>query len=732
MHVHCRAHLALAALALLPALTSCARTGATSPAPPVPAEVAPTITFGSLIDEMIDLGTLTLFPDPPFRTYQFSSWDRSSFGPYFFNWFANSDGFANPPQPNFLQVLTPPGPDGVGRYMMAALDGPGAIVRTWTTHPFAIGGQLAVYLDGQSTPLYDGPSDQFLHDRVGLFAGDASLTSGGYTQADACYLPIPFANSLRIVWTGSLADMYFYHVQVRRYPPGTPVKTFEPSDLKTWRDSLLRTQRVLLAPDRELPPDTAMDWRPFSAVVQPDETTTLCLLRAQGAIEYLVIEIGPEDRDAALRELVLAAYFDLSLQPQIEAPLGAFFGSDPGLLPYDSLPMSVRPDGTLVCRLVIPFNNNLFLTLRNYGATPRMVSGMIVTSGRPWNNARTMQFFARWRADDGIVAGPPDIAADLPFLIARGLGRLVGVSAMLLNPTPYCTSLGGWWGEGDEKIWVDQLGTYPVIPGTGSEDFFNNSWSSNRIFSEAYCGQPLSRGPASRGHVVNHRWMLTDGVPFVQHLDYYMELEAHEPTPGFSYARTVYFYANPMVRDNSGRINPVQVLNRPDLPSDWQPVAYGEDEQYSIFFQAEDLMDGDRRSQPTELLPGRIWARDRFLQWNPDAPDRSLEFKLPIETPGEYEIRAVFARTPASGRFVLGVDGRVLRPMSELTPQAVPVPNPVDLFAPHLTLSRATSFGRVKLEAGDHTVTLTSRGADEQSDGNAIGIDFFWLIPRNE
>ncbi len=97
-----------------------------------------TITTGSLFEEMVDMAGLARFPDPAFRTVQFSSYDHRSTLPGGPNWFANADGFGGEPIPNFEKVLKAPDADGVGEYLVADVDGPGAIVRLWTA---AIAGQ---------------------------------------------------------------------------------------------------------------------------------------------------------------------------------------------------------------------------------------------------------------------------------------------------------------------------------------------------------------------------------------------------------------------------------------------------------------------------------------------------------------------------------------------------------------------------------------------------------------
>jgi hypothetical protein len=60
-----------------------------------------------------------------------------------------------------------------------------------------------------------------------------------FAQEDADYLPIPFARGLRMTWEGKLNELHFYHLQVRLYPPGAPVRTFDPQqDLKAFEPQL--------------------------------------------------------------------------------------------------------------------------------------------------------------------------------------------------------------------------------------------------------------------------------------------------------------------------------------------------------------------------------------------------------------------------------------------------------------------------------------------------------------
>ena len=158
-----------------------------------------------------------------------------------------------------------------------------------------------------------------------------------------------------------------------------------------------------------------------------------------------------------------------------------------------------------------------------------------------------------------------ELPQDIPYLLARGQGVFVGATALVMNPTSVPSSWGNWWGEGDEKVFVDDDAT-PSTFGTGSEDYFNYAWSSSRIFTHAFCGQPRNDGPANRGFVTNYRWQILDSMPFRERFDFFMELFSHEPVPGFSYARIAYHYGAPEIVDDHMLITDrdVEPLRLPD------------------------------------------------------------------------------------------------------------------------------------------------------------------------
>ncbi|MFC1737385.1 glycoside hydrolase family 172 protein, partial [Candidatus Hydrogenedentota bacterium] len=59
------------------------------------------------------------------------------------------------------------------------------------------------------------------------------------------------------------------------------------------------------------------------------------------------------------------------------------------------------------------------------------------------------------------------------ILDTKGKGHYIGCNLSVTNFE------GGWWGEGDDMIWVDGYKWPPEIHGTGSEDYFNQAWGMN-------------------------------------------------------------------------------------------------------------------------------------------------------------------------------------------------------------------------------------------------------------
>ena len=128
----------------------------------------------------------------------------------------------------------------------------------------------------------------------------------------------------------------------------------------------------------------------------------------------------------------------------------------------------------------------------NDGKAPRNVSFEVVHAPLSQPIAQLGRFHAKWHRD-AFLPQEPERWIDWPILKTEGAGRFVGVMLHVWNPR------GGWWGEGDEKFFVDGE-KFPSTFGTGSEDYFGYAWSSPRLFQHAYHNQTHNDGN-NRGHV---------------------------------------------------------------------------------------------------------------------------------------------------------------------------------------------------------------------------------------
>src|SRR5262249_54068946 len=155
---------------------------------------------------------ITRFPAPAFTCKQFSSYDRASTSPSNqATWFANGDA------DQYLRIEDVVAPDGEQRkeWVMADMDGPGAIVRIWSANPK---GTLRMYVDGGATPVVEAP----MADALGGKWKVANPLSEECSKGWNLYLPIPYARHCKIT---SDANGFYYQINYRTYAAGTAVES---------------------------------------------------------------------------------------------------------------------------------------------------------------------------------------------------------------------------------------------------------------------------------------------------------------------------------------------------------------------------------------------------------------------------------------------------------------------------------------------------------------------------
>ncbi|HEY3494086.1 MAG TPA: glycoside hydrolase family 172 protein [Polyangiaceae bacterium] len=492
----------------------------------VEAEVRPgEISAASLLLELIDLGRLATLPDPPYRAQMASSYDRRSVSQSdAAGWFANDD-WASAERPNYLRAETK---SDRTEYVLLDAKGPGAVVRIWSASP---AGTLRIYLDGAERPEIEETFERLLSGTGSIPEPFAYVAARGYNS----YFPIPFRRACKITADSLIATdtngkplpKLYYQIQYRSYPEAraSVVQTLRRSDLeRVAREA--RTARVFAEPWKAYEASPAALRRSFG---ESAGRWALELEHAGGGVVRELVVVARDTSDAGLRRARLRASFDG--EPTIDAPLGDFFGAAPGLSPYDSLPFTVRDDGSFTCRFAMPFRERASFEIVNGPG----VSAELVFEPDPWSE-RSLHFHARHRPTSSVASQPP---SDLRMLALRGQGVYVGDAFNIENP------IQRWWGEGDEKIYVDGE-AFPSFFGTGTEDYYGYAWSATETFARALHAQPRTTGRDFWGRASNNRFRTLDAIPFERGFRFDLELW-HWEKARVSWDAMTYFYARPGV-----------------------------------------------------------------------------------------------------------------------------------------------------------------------------------------
>lgn len=537
-----------------------------------------TVTFSELLNQMTDLDRLARFPSPAFRTKQASSYDRRSTDENeatLENWLANEDWVDKDHLDNFARIDEK---DGEKEYVLMDEPGPGVIVRIWSAVAER-GGDIRIYLDGADEPVIDMPFEDLLGgqgERFYVSTGERetvseprgakpidvpSPISGQRAAGWNCFLPLPYAKHCKVVLTEA-EETYWYQISYRQYQPGTSVETFSRDVYKQHRNRVRAVAKRLanLQAKTAGRPKTQETLRQHSFETERVQASCeLNLTQPKQEIREFTCKITAEDMEAALRQCLLQITFDGADRPQVEAPLGDFFATAPGANTLNTLPFTVRPDGTMTCRFRMPYRKQADIRVSNHGEQPVSLRMTATTAPHEWSDA-SLYFHARWRSEGPMKSHP---RRDWNYIQLTGKGVYVGNMFHIANANL------DWWGEGDEKIFVDGE-TFPSIFGTGTEDYYSYACCARDLFSHAYHNQPRSDGPGNSGHTCLSRFHVMDPIPFVDSLRFEMEIW-HWDNDNIWMAVTNYFYAKPGVKDNIAPIDPAS-LYVPKLPPPEQRV----------------------------------------------------------------------------------------------------------------------------------------------------------------
>jgi len=280
---------------------------------------------------------------------------------------------------------------------------------------------------------------------------------------------------------------------------------------------------------------------------------------------------------------------------------------------------------------------------------------------------------------------------------------------MIANPSRY------WWGEGDEKFFVDGE-RFPSTFGTVTEDYFGYAWADPNAFSSPYHAQPQCDGPENFGYTCLDRFHVHDMVPFQTSFLFDLEIW-HWRDVYMDYATTAFWYG------------------RPEAPSGLPPVPDDD-------FRTVDRIEPERVLMVKNAIEGELmkirsvskgktegpfvgrysqwkWSNDKQLFWHGAGPGDTVTLEVPVKGSGRYTLEAVFTKARDYGIVQVSLDGKKMG-------------TPVDLYSPHVVIpTTRICLGDIDLKASTVLMSLEITGKNPKAVNKySVGLDYVRLIRK--
>lgn len=300
------------------------------------------------------------------------------------------------------------------------------------------------------------------------------------------------------------------------------------------------------------------DW----ITVHAGETVTLMEHSGPGCItHFYAAMIMPAITD--YRDAIIRCYWEGETEPSVEVPLGDFFGlSHARIREHSSQMITVNPgyggSHGLNCYLPMPFADHARITLEHRGEAPLggllealwfHVDYELYDEQLPADALRLHVRYHQERPTEAIGDEPNvtlhdavnlDGKHNYVALDTRGRGQMVGLHLEINNIA------GGWYGEGDDMVFVDDdHGWPPAIHGTGTEEIFGGGACPSIEYAGPYTGFHLIEAPNYDGLVGMYRWYLHDPIRFQRSLRWTLE-HGHANNFANEYASVAYWYQDPI------------------------------------------------------------------------------------------------------------------------------------------------------------------------------------------
>jgi hypothetical protein len=247
--------------------------------------------------------------------------------------------------------------------------------------------------------------------------------------------------------------------------------------------------------------------------VLPGQTKVILDVKGPGVVTHMWYTfLAPGKHPWALngsathQEMLLRIFYDGSDIPGVEVPFGDFFANCFGKRSeVISLPIIVEDADSYNSFWPMPFQKSIRIEVVNQSNDKNI---NLLYYNIDWIKkdklpSETPYFYAQYHQEYPTKAGD-----DYVILETEGKGHYVGTVMAVRTRSP------SWFGEGDEKIYIDGE-TEASIWGTGTEDYFLSAWGLQSGVNTPYFGTVyFDQWGIVGGHTSAFRWHIADPIVF--------------------------------------------------------------------------------------------------------------------------------------------------------------------------------------------------------------------------
>ena len=399
------------------------------------------------------------------------------------------------------------------KLVLEDLRGPGVINRIWTPTPTE--DTLSFFFDGEKEArLKIKFSDLFSGDVFPFLKPICGNEVGGYY----CYIPIPYKESLKIVYHGD--KILFHQIQHRNLPN---------VNVESWTGEFSQSDRSLLSEVNELWKGISPSVEDFASglskdfkteekvfTINPGEEIPFFESNTSGRIVGFDIDAGPSF-EGIYKDILLSATWDNEKVAAIYSPVADFFGYAYGKGAMRSLVMG-KQGSTNYCYLPMPYDESAQMKLiykkrDDVVQSPVSINVKVYYNQNARNAHKEGKFYSVWRREK------PETGEFYKFAELKGKGHYVGTIHQAQGLRPGMTLFF----EGDDSTYVDGE---MRLHGTGSEDYYNGGWYALLDRWDRGISLPIHGSldySLPMGRTGGYRFFLSDKMSFEKEIYHGME-----------------------------------------------------------------------------------------------------------------------------------------------------------------------------------------------------------------